>query len=158
MQTDRLLPIAEMDETVPTSPTASLHDSTQAPQSQRATLRRGASTSPHQKDVSRRPSKRGESRELHLEPSLVPVVYFAVVMWVALCLYLIILHGLALTDSSQRWRAWTVACCVSLMHELLIQQVGTLLLKQLVCRRALPKRETKLASQVARSNHGGPTA
>jgi len=64
--------------------------------------------------------------------------------------YLIILHGLALNDSTQRFWAWAVACFVSLTHELLVQQVMALLLKLVVNQRLLP-RKSDYTSQLART-------
>jgi len=88
--------------------------------------------------------------QLCIEPGLVAVAYLGVVAWVGLCVYLIILHGLALNDSTQRFWAWAVACFVSLTHELLVQQVMALLLKLVVNQRLLP-RKSDYTSQLART-------
>lgn len=80
-------------------------------------------------------SKRGSGHQVWIEPALAPVVYLALVAWVSLCLYLIMLHGAALSDVSSHivW-AWVMACVVSLTHEMLVQQVTAVTIKLLVNR------------------------
>jgi hypothetical protein len=149
LQTDRLLPIEEIDETGPCSPAVSQHA---IPQLSRTLTRLSASGSmPHSTDHSAsKSSKRKRQRQwrLCIKPALAIVAYLALVAWVVLCLYLILLHGLALSDNSQRRWAWAVACCVSLTHELLIQQVIVMLLKLLVNRRSIAPKSSKLAGRL----------
>ena len=71
-------------------------------------------------------------------PALAPVAYFAVTVWVVVCLYLIMLHGLALNSNTQHFWAWIIACSMSLTHEMLVQQVMALLLKLVVLRKGTP--------------------
>ena len=91
------------------------------------------------------PLRKGLGWELLLDPALAPLAYLAVVVWVALCLYLVVLHGLALANDSQRLAAWVVASSVALMHELLIQQVLALFLKLFVSRSSPTRRKLSAA-------------
>lgn len=136
LQTDRLLPIAEMDENGLSSPTGTPHASRTMPPFGVSDSRLQPQVSPSSSSA-KKAKKRGD-QEVCIDPTLAPVAYLALVAWVGLCLYLIILHGLALSESSQRFWAWVVAGFVALTHELLIQQVLALFLKLLVARRSLP--------------------
>ena len=148
---DRLLPIAEMDESAerPTSPAVpgAANTRPQLP-SGRESSRRGLVSNRQESLVRARPSgplRKGLGWELLLDPALAPLAYLAVVVWVALCLYLVVLHGLALANDSQRLAAWVVASSVALMHELLIQQVLALFLKLFVSRSSPTRRKLSAA-------------
>ena len=148
---DRLLPIAEMDESAerPTSPAVpgAANTRPQLP-SGRESSRGGLESTRQESLVRARPSgplRKGLGWELLLDPALAPLAYLAVVVWVALCLYLVVLHGLALANDSQRLAAWVVASSVALMHELLIQQVLALFLKLFVSRSSPTRRKLSAA-------------
>ena len=88
-----------------------------------------------------------------IEPALAPVVYLALVAWVSLCLYVIVLHGLAFNnDASNRFTwAWVMAMFVSLTHEILVQQVTALALKLLVNRCSIARKPVGIVASAPRA-------
>jgi hypothetical protein len=146
LQMDRLLPIAEIDENGPWSPTSARPAQQLVPQTGDSRAPRTGSLPPAHSSSSAS-SMRSGPRDKWIEPTLAPVVYLAIVAWVCLCLYLIVLHGLALSDASNRFTwAWVMAIFVSLTHEMLVQQVTALALKLLVNRCSIARKPVGIAA------------
>ena len=166
LQMDRLLPIAEMDENGPWPPTSARPAHLLAQQTGDGKVHR-AGPSPSgthntavlqvrdEAGTSSASSKRRSGNQVWIEPGLAPVVYLALVAWVSLCLYLIMLHGAALSDMSSHfvW-AWVMACVVSLTHEMLVQQVTAVTLKLLVNR---SKKSGSVAARTERDQLSRPS-
>lgn len=68
-----------------------------------------------------RSEKQRNELQLLLPPQTAWAVYGMAYMWFALCIYFILLHGLRFTPSMEA--AWVIASVVSIVQELLIQQV-----------------------------------
>jgi len=135
LQMDRLLPIAEMHENGPWTPTSARPAQELAPQTGDGKVQRADPSPSRTHNPTNALSKRRSGHQVWIEPALAPVVYLALVAWVSLCHYLIMLHWAALSDVSSHfvW-AWVMSCVVSITHEILLQQVTAVAIKLLVNR------------------------